>query len=138
DTQAQAAYSKALAALHDDPLVTLKEIEFDVFAEAAALLYQGPWVAERRAAVGSFFTENAADVHPVVRGILQSAASFDAVDAFNARYRLADLTRAAEHLLADVDVLVVPTAPCMPTIDAVLENPIELNSRLGYYTNFVN
>ncbi|EPM92648.1 allophanate hydrolase, partial [Pseudomonas syringae pv. actinidiae ICMP 19070] len=85
-----------------------------------------------------FFTENAADVHPVVRGILQSAASFDAVDAFNARYRLADLTRAAEHLLADVDVLVVPTAPCMPTINAVLENPIELNSRLGYYTNFVN
>ncbi len=138
DTQALAAYSKALAALRNDPLVTIKEIEFDVFAEAAALLYQGPWVAERRAAVGRFFTENAADVHPVVRGILQSAASFDAVDAFNARYRLADLTRAAEHLLADVDVLVVPTAPCMPTIDAVLENPIELNSRLGYYTNFVN
>ncbi|WP_084917528.1 allophanate hydrolase [Pseudomonas syringae] len=138
DTQAQAAYSKALAALHDDPLLTIKEIDFDVFAEAAALLYQGPWVAERRAAVGRFFTQNAADVHPVVRGILQSAASFDAVDTFNARYRLADLTRAAEQLLADVDALVVPTAPCMPTIDAVLKNPVELNSHLGYYTNFVN
>ncbi|KPY16039.1 Allophanate hydrolase [Pseudomonas coronafaciens pv. porri] len=138
DTQAQAAYAKALEALRDDPLVTITQIDFDVFAEAAALLYQGPWVAERRAAVGKFFDTNADDIHPVVRGIMQSAASFDAVDTFNARYRLAELTRTAEQLLAEVDVLVVPTAPCMPTIEAVLQNPVELNSRLGYYTNFVN
>ncbi|WP_439851614.1 allophanate hydrolase [Pseudomonas syringae] len=138
DEQAQAAYLKTLEALQSDPLVTLKPVDFEVFAEAAALLYQGPWVAERRAAIGRFFDTNAADIHPVVRGIVQSAASFDAVDTFNARYRLAELTRAAQQLLADVDVLVVPTAPCMPTIDAVLENPIELNSQLGYYTNFVN
>ncbi|MGN2433929.1 allophanate hydrolase [Pseudomonas syringae] len=138
DEQAQAAYLKTLEALQSDPLVTLKPVDFEVFAEAAALLYQGPWVAERRAAIGRFFDTNAADIHPVVRGIVQSAASFDAVDTFNARYRLAELTRAAQQLLADVDVLVVPTAPCMPTIGAVLENPIELNSQLGYYTNFVN
>ncbi|KPW21120.1 Allophanate hydrolase [Pseudomonas cannabina pv. alisalensis] len=138
DEQAQAAYVKALEALQSDPLVTLTSIDFQVFAEAAALLYQGPWVAERRAAIGRFFDTNAGDIHPVVRGIVQSAASFDAVDTFNARYRLAELTRAAQQLLADVDVLVVPTAPCMPTIDAVLKNPIELNSQLGYYTNFVN
>ncbi|WP_439853082.1 allophanate hydrolase [Pseudomonas syringae] len=138
DEQAQAAYLKTLEALQSDPLVTLKPVDFEVFAEAAALLYQGPWVAERRAAIGRFFDTHVTDIHPVVRGIVQSAASFDAVDTFNARYRLAELTRAAQQLLADVDVLVVPTAPCMPTIDAVLENPIELNSQLGYYTNFVN
>ncbi|AHG42340.1 allophanate hydrolase [Pseudomonas syringae CC1557] len=138
DEQAQAAYLKTLEALQSDPLVTLKPVDFEVFAEAAALLYQGPWVAERRAAIGRFFDTNVTDIHPVVRGIVQSAASFDAVDTFNARYRLAELTRAAQQLLADVDVLVVPTAPCMPTIDAVLEKPIELNSQLGYYTNFVN
>ncbi|RML48079.1 Amidase protein [Pseudomonas savastanoi pv. glycinea] len=95
-------------------------------------------MAERRAAVGRFFTTHADDIHQVVRGILQSAASFDAVDTFNARYRLAELTRTAQQLLAGVDVLVVPTAPCMPTIDAVLANPVEFNSQLGYYTNFVN
>ncbi|WP_024643975.1 allophanate hydrolase [Pseudomonas syringae] len=138
DEQAQAAYLKTLEALQSDPLVTLKRVDFEIFAEAAALLYQGPWVAERRAAIGRFFDTNVTDIHPVVRGIVQSAASFDAVDTFNARYRLAELTRAAQQLLADVDVLVVPTAPCMPTIDAVLEKPIELNSQLGYYTNFVN
>ncbi|MBV1814406.1 allophanate hydrolase [Pseudomonas viridiflava] len=138
DTQAAAAFDKALKSLESDPLVTLTYVAFDVFAEAAAVLYQGPWVAERRAAVGAFFETNAADIHPVVRGILQSADQFDAVDAFKARYRLAELTRAAQALLAEVDVLVVPTAPCMPTIEAVLANPVELNSQLGYYTNFVN
>ncbi|PPS35461.1 allophanate hydrolase [Pseudomonas amygdali pv. morsprunorum] len=138
DAQAQTAYIKTLEALQSDPLVTIEPIDFDVFAEAAALLYQGPWVAERRAAVGRFFTTHADDIHQVVRGILQSAASFDAVDTFNARYRLAELTRTAQQLLAGVDLLVVPTAPCMPTIDAVLANPVELNSQLGYYTNFVN
>ncbi len=138
DEQAKAAYLKTLEALQNDPLVTVSTIEFDVFAEAAALLYQGPWVAERRAAIGEFFASNAADIHPVVRGIVQSADSFDAVDTFNARYRLAELTRAAQQLLTDIDVLVVPTAPCMPTIEAVLGNPVALNSQLGYYTNFVN
>ncbi|MEE5151171.1 allophanate hydrolase [Pseudomonas alliivorans] len=138
DAQAAAAFDKALKSLESDPQVTLTCVAFEVFAEAAALLYQGPWVAERRAAVGEFFETHATDIHPVVRSILQSADQFDAVDSFKARYRLAELTRAAEALLAEVDVLVVPTAPCMPTIEAVLADPVELNSRLGYYTNFVN
>ncbi|MCF5706884.1 allophanate hydrolase [Pseudomonas syringae] len=138
DAQAEAAFDKAVKSLESDPQVTLTCVAFDVFAEAAALLYQGPWVAERRAAVGPFFDTHAADIHPVVRGILQSADQYDAVDSFKAHYRLAELTRAATQLLKDVDVLVVPTAPCMPTIEAVLANPVELNSQLGYYTNFVN
>lgn len=138
DEQAAAAFAKALASLSKDPLVSVTRVPFDVFAEAAALLYQGPWVAERRAAVEEFFESSSQRIHPVVRGILQSADQYDAVDTFNARYRLAHLARSAELLLANVDVLVVPTAPCMPTIEAVLSNPVELNSRLGYYTNFVN
>ncbi|WP_343078147.1 allophanate hydrolase [Pseudomonas sp.] len=138
DQQAAAAFAKAIASLSSDPLVTITRVPFDVFAEAAALLYQGPWVAERRAAVGEFFDSSAQEIHPVVRGILQGADQFDAVDSFNARYSLSRLTRSAMDLLTDVDVLVVPTAPCMPTIEAVLGNPVELNSQLGYYTNFVN
>ncbi|WP_330211882.1 allophanate hydrolase [Pseudomonas sp. Z18(2022)] len=138
DEQAAAAFAKALASLSCDPLVSITRVPFDVFAEAAALLYQGPWVAERRAAVEAFFESSSQEIHPVVRGILQSSDQYDAVDSFNARYRLAQLTRSAMELLADVDVLVVPTAPCMPTIEAVLNNPLELNSQLGYYTNFVN
>ena len=138
DEQAAAAFASAVKSLSSDPLVSITPVAFEVFAQAAALLYQGPWVAERRAAVGAFFDSHAADIHPVVREILQSADQFDAVDTFEARYRLAQLTRAANQLLADVDVLVVPTAPCMPTIEAVLADPVLRNSQLGYYTNFVN
>ena len=37
-----------------------------------------------------------------------------------------------------IDALVLPTAPTVYTTAQVLANPIELNSRLGTYTNFVN
>ena len=37
-----------------------------------------------------------------------------------------------------IDAMVLPTAPTAYTTAQVLANPIELNSRLGTYTNFVN
>ena len=41
-------------------------------------------------------------------------------------------------LWRNVDVLVVPTAPTIYTIAEVVAEPLELNRRLGTYTNFVN
>jgi allophanate hydrolase len=120
------------------PHVKLKSIDFSVFAQAAALLYQGPWVAERLAAVGEFFNSHEKDMHPVVAGIIGQGKNYDAVDTFNAMYQLADLRRAAETSLQDVDFLLVPTTPTMPKIAAVEADPVRLNSQLGYYTNFVN
>ena len=37
-----------------------------------------------------------------------------------------------------MDAMVLPTAPTAYSTEQVLANPIELNSRLGTYTNFVN
>jgi len=138
DHQAREAFAQSLARLRQDPSVVLTEIPYAVLAEAAALLYQGPWVAERRAAVGPFFEQRPAAIHPVVKGILAGADRFSAVDTFEAHYRLQALTREAERLLADVDLLLVPTAPCMPTIAEVTADPVQSNARLGHYTNFVN
>src|SRR6185295_14251276 len=61
-----------------------------------------------------------------------------AVDTFRAWYRLAELRRAAQQILAEVDILLVPTAPTAYTIAEVEADPIRLNNRLGIYTNFVN
>lgn len=138
DDQARETFAQSLARLRQDPSVVLTEIPYAVLAEAAALLYQGPWVAERRAAVGPFFEQRPAAIHPVVKGILAGADRFSAVDTFEAHYRLQALTREAERLLADVDLLLVPTAPCMPTIAEVMADPVQSNARLGHYTNFVN
>lgn len=39
------------------------EIDFEPFREAARLLYEGPWVAERYAAVGDFIGRHPWAVH---------------------------------------------------------------------------
>jgi allophanate hydrolase len=102
------------------------------------MLYAGPWVAERLAAVNDLIDRNPNAIHPVVRSILFAARDTTAVDAFEAFYKLADLIRAASSEWAKMDLLLLPTAPTTFTIAEMLADPVELNSRLGVYTNFIN
>ena len=114
------------------------EIDYAPFLAAAQLLYQGPWVAERLAAIEPFLRDHAADMHPVVHGIIAGGARFSAVDTYRAAYRLEELKRAAAGQWSQMDVLMLPTTGTTYTIEAVEADPIRLNSNLGYYTNFVN
>lgn len=138
DTQAEQAFSATLERLAGRADVELVRIPFAPFAQAAQLLYAGPWVAERRAATGAFFDAHPQDMDPTVRAIIGGADRYSATDAFNGMYRLAALKREAERLLAGTDFLLVPTAPTMPKLAAVAQEPVARNSELGYYTNFVN
>lgn len=138
DTVAEQAFHAALAKLRQLPHCEFGTVDFTPFKDAAALLYQGPWVAERLAAVGDFYTEHKEDMHPVVAGIIGQGANYNAVDAFNGQYKLAELRRASETELAGFDFMLVPTTPTMPRIADVEADPVRLNSQLGYYTNFVN
>jgi len=114
------------------------EIDFSAFREAADLLYGGPWVAERLAAVKDFFREHSADVEPVVRGIIGGASRYSAVDTFEANYRLHELLREAEPQWAQIDLLFLPTTGTIYTHQQIAADPVKLNTNLGYYTNFVN
>jgi allophanate hydrolase len=114
------------------------EIDFTVFRDAANLLYAGPWVAERLAAIGPFMEAHAADMDPLVRRIVSGASRFSAVDTFRAMYRLQELSRAAATEWGRMDVLALPTTGTIYTHEAIDADPIELNTNLGYYTNFVN
>ncbi len=114
------------------------EIDFSPFREAAALLYSGPWVAERFAAVGAFLSGGSAGINSVVRDIVLSATKHTAVDAFRASYRLEELKRAASQQWERMDVLLLPTTGSIYRHEDVEANPIALNTNLGYYTNFVN
>ncbi|WP_270939396.1 amidase family protein, partial [Falsiroseomonas oryzae] len=118
--------------------VAIEEVELDAFQEVAQLLYDGPWVAERAAAVGDFAAAKPDAVHPVTRGILAGAARFSATDAFRGLYRLAELRRRTETMWNRVDALAVPSAPCFPTLAELAADPLGPNARLGTYTNFVN
>jgi len=114
------------------------EVDLAPFLEAATLLYDGPWLAERHAAVGSFLERDDVSTDPIVRAMIRGGARFTAVDAFVGQYRLAVLSRHAEEVFAPLDALVVPTAPTFPTHAEVAAEPVAVNARLGTYTNFVN
>jgi allophanate hydrolase len=115
------------------------EIDFRPFQDAAELLYRGPWVAERLAALKAYgFDAKPGSIHPVVWQIIGGSVDVTAAHAFEAFHRLAELSRAAEAEWGRMDLLLLPTAPTQYRIDAVLADPIALNGNLGLYTNFVN
>jgi len=113
-------------------------VDFSLYLEAAALLYEGPWVAERLAAIRPFFEKHADQVHPVVRKIIDGAAKYSAADLFAGLTRIEALKKTAAQLWNHADIMVVPTAPTAYTIEEVLAEPFLNNRRLGHYTNFVN
>lgn len=117
---------------------TAVEIDYAPFADAAALLYQGPWVAERHAAVGDFIERNPEDVHPVTRKIVEGGRAYSARASFEGLYKLETLRRAAAPLWRTLDFLLLPTAGTIYTLDAIERDPVGPNTNLGYYTNFVN
>jgi allophanate hydrolase len=114
------------------------EIDMQPFFETASLLYDGPWIAERRAALKGFMGSHANDMLPVTRAIVESADRFSAVDAFGAIYKLAALRRAIEPVWNKISALAVPSVPCAPELSSLAADPIGPNSKLGTYTNFVN
>ena len=114
------------------------EIDFAPWRETAAMLYEGPHVAERHAAIRAFFDARPDALDPTVRAIVTGARAFSATDLFAAQAALDDRRRALTALFDACDVLVVPTAPTIYRIADVQADPLELNRRLGTYTNFVN
>jgi allophanate hydrolase len=118
--------------------VTLVPVDLSPFMAVARLLYEGPWVAERFAAIKSFITLQPEAMNPVVRQIIESAHLHDAADAFMAQYRLRELAAQTLPVWDGIDVLMVPTAPTMPTKASVEADPVGRNAQLGAYTNFVN
>jgi allophanate hydrolase len=117
---------------------TLVEFDLEPFYETARLLYEGPWVAERYLVIRNLLASSPESIHPVTREITAAGARLTAADTFAALYRLQALRRVAERAFIHLDAVVLPTAPTAYTTAQVLANPVELNSRLGTYTNFVN
>jgi allophanate hydrolase len=114
------------------------EIDFEPFAEAARLLYDGPWLAERYAAVGAFIAAHPGDVDPTVRQVVMAGRDLGAVAAFEGAQRLAELRGATRAVWESADALLLPTAPTLFTAAEIAEEPIARNAQLGIYTNFVN
>ncbi|WP_237154364.1 allophanate hydrolase [Oryzibacter oryziterrae] len=132
-----ALYDKALAAMAALG-ADIVEIDFAPFRDAAKLLYGGPWVAERLAAIEAFATEKPESMDPTVRAIVEGARGMSAVDAFRGQYELARYARLSEAEWGRMDVMLLPTSPTIHTVADMLAEPIKRNSEFGHYTNFCN
>ncbi len=137
DPETERAFARAVAALEATGAV-VREVDLTPMLAAARLLYEGPWVAERYAAIRDFIGQHPEALHPVTRAIIEPASGRGAVEAFEAAYRLQALKRAADAVLAGVDCVLTPTAPTIFRIEDEQREPVALNSKLGHYTNFMN
>ncbi len=117
---------------------TIVPFDYAPFRQAAELLYNGPWVAERMAAVKDFIASNADDFDPTVRVIIEGAKAYDAVAAFEGKYRLEALRQKTRAEWRKLDILMLPTSPTTYTVEEMLADPIVRNGHFGRYTNFVN
>ncbi|MBA4052196.1 MAG: allophanate hydrolase, partial [Erythrobacter sp.] len=136
DVEAEHLYGRALAALAQE--CEIVEIDIDPLLEAARLLYGGPWVAERTAAILPLLENNPLAIDPVVREVIAPGGAMRATELWNGIYRLAELARVAEGMWGAVDALAFPTTGTTYRVAELLEAPVALNSNLGFYTNFVN
>jgi allophanate hydrolase len=137
DQAAAAAYDAALARLQRLGAV-LVDFDIEPFYQAARLLYEGPWVAERYLATRALIASAPQAMHPVTRQIILAGTHRSAADTFAAFYELEELRRVRDHVFRSIDAMALPTVPTVYTVEQVLADPIALNSRLGTYTNFVN
>ena len=129
-----------VAAAYRQAGVFLNSVSIDIglFLQVAHLLYEGPWVAERSAALRSIIDIRPDILYPATRTILELGLERRAVDAFDAFHLLQQARRQAELLFAQFDALLLPTAPFCPTLAAVDADPFGPNRRLGTFTNFAN
>ena len=129
-----AATIEHLQALGGEPV----EIDFEPFLEAARLLYEGPWVAERYSVAGELIELQPDAVLPVIKAVLEKAPGTTAVQLFRAQYRLQQLKTICDRIMAEVDCILTPAYPRPVTLDELHAEPVKRNSDLGYYTNFMN
>src|SRR5262249_12722831 len=137
DKASATAYDAAIARLARLG-AAIVEIDIEPFYEAARLLYEGPWVAERYLTARKLIASSPQSMHPGTRQTTRAGAQPGAADAFAAFYELEELRRVRDHTFLSIDAMALPTMPTAYTVEQVLADPIGLNSRLGTYTNFVN
>ncbi|CZR59444.1 related to DUR1,2-urea amidolyase [Phialocephala subalpina] len=136
-TDHESAYNEALESCTRAGW-NLVPTDFARLFELADLLYEGPWVAERFAAIKSFIERPDVKMDPVVYAIIHKAQNFSSVDVFEGEYLRRDLMRRIETQFASFDAILTPTTPTFPTLQDLVNEPVMENSRLGTYTNFVN
>jgi len=137
DGEAETLYAAAVARLEAAGGVAV-EVDIAPLLDVAKLLYSGPWVAERTAAVEPLLRGSPSAIEPTVRAIVQGGLATTGVETFRGLYALEGHRRATEAIWDVADVLFLPTTPTIYRLKELKAEPLALNANLGLYTNFVN
>lgn len=137
DTGAAAGYETALELLAEAG-ATCVPFDVEPFLAAGTLLYGGPWLAERTAAIGSFLDAHRDEIHPVTRAVLAPGATITGAEVFQGIATLRALRRQVDACWDGLDMIAVPTVPTTYTLAEVAADPVTLNTSLGRYTTFAN
>ncbi|MGP5930501.1 allophanate hydrolase [Corynebacterium glyciniphilum] len=113
-------------------------VDISSLLDAARLLYDGALVAERYAAVGRFIDDHPADIDTTVGQIVQSARDIPAYRYLEDRRRVGAVRAELDGMLQDMDALLLPVTTEHPRIADVVASPVDINVRLGTFTNFAN
>ena len=112
--------------------------DFEPFLEAGKLLFDGPFLADRYASIGLFLEENQNDVLDSTFNIVSQSKRWSAHDVFAALEQVKELKAYARHLLGSDGIFAFPTVAPLYTITQLLDDPIALNTNIGYYSYFAN
>lgn len=137
DRQAAAAFESALQRLSGMG-ARVVPVDLDPFLEVGAMLYGGPFLAERTADLEGFIAGHRQALHPVIRAVMAGADSISGSDVFRGLHALAQARLRTAGVWDSIDAMMVPTIPTAPTVETMLADPIRANGVLGRYTNFVN
>lgn len=138
DSEYEQLFQACIKQLQSSWSVELVPVDMTQLNAVAQQLYSGPWVAERYLTARDCIEKNVAGMDPTVMSIVSKGQTFAATDAFAALYEVKRLAASIEPMWQSIDVLLVPTAPQLPTYADVQADPVGANSALGVYTNFVN
>lgn len=136
--QYEQAWQRTLAAIHKLAL-PVEYVGLELFQEAAKLLYEGPFVEERWAALGGFIEAHEECALPVTRDILKSGRhkQYTGAAVFQAQHQIRRMKLEAHRKLEQA-VMILPTVGGTFTREQLEEQPVLYNSQLGLYTNHCN
>lgn len=123
----------------------LLEVDYSPFSKASDLLYDATLVHERIACIGyDFLIKNIDTLHPTTKALFQAALGADLKpwNVFHDQALQKEYTMQAQLIFntleKGIDVLLVPSAPCHPTIKEMEEEPLKLNAKVGTFTHAGN
>ncbi len=114
------------------------EIDYTPFDESANLLYSGPWVTERYIAIKDTITKTPEVINETVRTIISGGDKIDAINYFESEYTLKKNRKVMDRIFKNYEFVLTPTTGTIYKIEEVNADPIQLNTNLGYYTNYMN